>query len=547
MSVAPLHLESVTVTYPGAAAPAIDRVDLTVDEGELLLVIGTTGAGKSTLLRSTVGLVPHFSGGRLEGSVRVCGRDTRDHPPRDLADVVGFVGQDPAGTFVADVVEDELAYTMENLGIAPAAMRRRVEEVLDLLSLHELRDRRLDSLSGGQQQRVAIGAVLTAAPRLLVLDEPTSALDPAGAEEVLAALHRLCHDVGLTVVMAEHRLERVVHLADRIATIDGAGHLVVADPPTAMAAAPVAPPVVRLGRALGWTPLPLSIRDARRRAAPLRDRLPSRPAPVTAATDIDATDLGTGAPTATARNLRVELGAVRALRDVDLELRSGEVVALMGRNGAGKSTLLSVLAGARRPTAGTVRIGGIAPDTLSGRALVARVGLVPQDPGALLYASTVAEELALADEEGGLARGTTAATARRLGLEVEGGVHPLELSDGQRLLLAGAVVIAHDPALLLLDEPTRGVDETSKALLARIVAERAAAGRTVVLATHDVELAAVCATRAIVLADGEVIADGPAAEVTCHSATFAPQVARIMAPGEWRTVAEVVDAVGAIP
>ena len=240
----------------------------------LCLVVGTTGSGKSTLLRAVNGLVPRFSGGTLQGRVWVDGRSTEEVPPRELADVVGLVGQDPAAGFVTDVVEDELAYVMENLGVAPDVMRRRVEDVLDLLGLHELRNRPLGALSGGQQQRVAIGSVLTAGPRILVLDEPTSALDPAAAEEVLAALTRLVHDLGITVLLAEHRLERVVQYADRVVLVGGAGRpVVVGEPAEILAGAPVVPPVVELGRLAGWSPLPLSVRDARRAAADLRARL----------------------------------------------------------------------------------------------------------------------------------------------------------------------------------------------------------------------------------------------------------------------------------
>jgi energy-coupling factor transport system ATP-binding protein len=201
-----ITFEQVSVRYAGAPRPVLQEVDLTIGEGELALVVGRTGSGKTTLLRAINGLVPHFSGGTMSGHVVVDGRDTRHHRPRDLADVVGYVGQDPLSGFVTDVVEDELAYGMESLGLPADVMRKRVEETLDLLGLADLRQRPLASLSGGQQQRVAIGSVLTTHPRVLVLDEPTSALDPVAAEEVLATLQRLVHDLGLTVVLAEHRL-----------------------------------------------------------------------------------------------------------------------------------------------------------------------------------------------------------------------------------------------------------------------------------------------------------------------------------------------------
>jgi len=208
-----IRFSEVSFTYSGVPTPTLDRVDLTIDEGELCLVVGRTGSGKSTLLRAINGLVPHFTGGHLSGRVTVDGRSTRDFPPRELAEVVGVVGQDPASSFVTDTVEDELAYTMENLGIAPEAMRRRVEDTLDLLGLHELRHRPLTSLSGGQQQRAAIGAVLCASPRVLVLDEPTSALDPNSRARVAALLQAWKKD--RIVITTSHDPE-LIRQADEI-------------------------------------------------------------------------------------------------------------------------------------------------------------------------------------------------------------------------------------------------------------------------------------------------------------------------------------------
>ena len=218
-----IEFDHVSVTYADARRPAIRDVCLAIDEGELALVVGRTGVGKSTLLGAINGLVPHFTGGTLAGRVTVDGRDTRTHRPRELADVVGVVGQDPLSGFVTDTVEEELAYGMEQLAVPPEVMRKRVEETLDLLGIADLRDRPLFQLSGGQQQRVAIGSVMTAHPRVLVLDEPTSALDPNAAEEVLAAVTRLVHDLGVTVVLAEHRLERVVQYADRVIEVGADG------------------------------------------------------------------------------------------------------------------------------------------------------------------------------------------------------------------------------------------------------------------------------------------------------------------------------------
>ncbi|MEV8085987.1 ABC transporter ATP-binding protein [Streptomyces nigra] len=560
-----IRFENVSVTYDGAAGPTVRGVDFEVPEGELVLLVGPSGVGKSTVLGAVSGLVPHFTGGTLSGRVTVAGRDTRTHKPRELADVVGTVGQDPLSHFVTDTVEEELAYGMESLGLAPDVMRRRVEETLDLLGLAELRDRSISTLSGGQRQRVAIGSVLTPHPRVLVLDEPTSALDPAAAEEVLAVLQRLVHDLGTTVLMAEHRLERVVQYADRVVLMPSPGEPpVLGEPAEIMAMSPVYPPVVALGRLAGWAPLPLTVRDARRRAADLRRRLGDHTAPpVPAPSETPAPPVprtGTGrrwfgrsraraeaaAPVssyaAEVRALAVTRDRVRALRGVDLTVSPGETLALMGRNGAGKSTLLNALVGLVTPSSGTVLTGGSVPHRTPPRDLVRRVGLVPQEPRDLLYADTVAGECAAADADAEAEAGTCRALLSALLPGVPDDLHPRDLSEGQRLTLALAVVLTARPPLLLLDEPTRGLDYAAKAHLVALLRDLAARGHAIVLATHDVELAAELAHRVVLLAEGEVIADGPTAEVVVSSPSFAPQVAKILAPRRWLTVAQVEEA-----
>ncbi|MCX5047826.1 MULTISPECIES: ABC transporter ATP-binding protein [unclassified Streptomyces] len=611
-----IRFEDVSVTYDGAAEPTVRGVDFEVPEGELVLLVGPSGAGKSTVLGTVSGLVPHFTGGTLRGRVTVAGRDTRTHKPRELADVVGTVGQDPLSHFVTDTVEDELAYGMESLGLAPDVMRRRVEESLDLLGLADLRDRPIATLSGGQQQRVAIGSVLTPHPRVLVLDEPTSALDPAAAEEVLAVLQRLVHDLGTTVLLAEHRLERVIQYADLVAVLPAPGVApVLGTPAEMMAVSPVYPPVVALGRLAGWTPLPLTVRDARRRAGGLRERLaeqrrtqtptdgptqgasPADDSPrqevraaddsptqgtsaadslrqevrtadgptqevTTAAAEKDADPpwwswpfparrrtssrtavaSPTPAPTAEVRALAVRRDRVDALRHVDLTVTPGETIALMGRNGAGKSTLLNTLVGLVEPSAGTVRVGGAVPHRTAPPDLVRRVGLVPQEPRDLLYADTVAGECAAADRDARAEPGACRSLVSELLPGITDDVHPRDLSEGQRLTLALAVVLTARPPLLLLDEPTRGLDYAAKARLVTVLRALAAEGHTIVLATHDVELAAELAHRVVLLADGEVIADGPTADVVVSSPSFAPQITKILAPQKWLTVSQVREA-----
>jgi len=515
-----ITFDGVSVTYADADKPAIAGVDLLVPEGELCLVVGETGSGKSTLLRCINGLVPHFTGGRLTGRVVVAGRDTADHPPRELADVVGFVGQVPQSGFVTDVVEDELAYAMESLGRRPDVMRRRVEETLDLLGLADVRDRPLLSLSAGQQQRVAIGAVLTAQPQVLVLDEPTSALDPSAAEDVLATLTRLVHDLGLTVVVAEHRLERVVQYADSVVALWPGRPVVHGAPADVLAIAPVRPPVIELAQLAQWHPLPLSVRDARRRADGLRSKLAHLPPPPRRVRP-------TGEVVVTARGVTAAYGDVWALRGVDVTLRAGEITALMGRNGAGKSTLLRLFAGLQVPRGGTLSLPGEHP-----------VALVPQEPADLLWAPTVAAECADADRDSGAASGETLALLSRLAPEIEPATHPRDLSEGQRLMLCLAVMLVGRPRVVALDEPTRGLDYGAKQRLVELLRQLSGAGTSVVLATHDVELVAEVADRVVILAEGEVVADGDAGDVVTSSPAFAPQVAKVLAPLPVLTVAE---------
>ncbi|MEU4767526.1 ATP-binding cassette domain-containing protein [Actinosynnema sp. NPDC023794] len=531
-----IRFENVSVTYRDADAPALAAVDLHVPEGELCLVVGRTGSGKSTLLRAVNGLVPHFTGGTLTGRVLVAGRDTRTHPPRELADVVGMVAQDPQAGFVTDSVEEELAYSMESLALAQPVMRKRVEETLDLLGLADLRRRPLATLSGGQQQRVAVGAALTAHPRVLVLDEPTSALDPGAAEDVLAALHRLVHDLGMTVLIAEHRLERVAQYADRVVWLPGGGLPPVAgEPGPVLADAPVAPPVVRLGQLAGWEPVPVSIRDARRLAAPLRERLPEPPV----ATPPRPAEL------VHARDLRVRYSTVDALRGVSLSVGAGERVAVMGRNGSGKSSLLWAVQGTGKRSGGEVAVDGVDPATLKPGPRRKAIGLVPQQPGDLLYLHTVGGECAQADRESGKVEGTCRDFLDRLAPGIPDDRHPRDLSEGQRLALVLAVALTPSPRALLLDEPTRGLDYPAKTRLAAALRDLADDGHAIVLATHDVEFVAEYASRVVVLAEGEVVADGPTAEVVTASPVFSPQVAKVLAPAPWLTVADVRAALAA--
>ncbi|MGB6894368.1 MAG: ATP-binding cassette domain-containing protein [Dehalococcoidia bacterium] len=526
-----IAIEGLSFAYPGAPAPVLREVSLSIAEGEAVLVVGPSGSGKSTLLRCLNGLIPHFHGGAFRGRVVVDGQDTLKSQPRDLARSVGMVFQDPESQSVADVVEDEMAFGMENLGVPRLTMRKRVEEVLDVLGIGGLRRRRLDTLSGGELQRVAIGSVLTMQPRVLVLDEPTSQLDPQAAEEVLTAVQRLNVDLGLTVIIAEHRLERVVQYVDRVLYLPGDGSLASYDVREAMERLPLAPPVARLGRALGWSPVPLSVREGRRFVT-------SRPEPLP---EDEGDAPAGGEPAVVLEDVCLSYGGPDVVRHVHLRAHRGQVLALMGRNGAGKTTLLRSVVGLLRPRRGVVRVlGREVTDSQTGE-LAREVALVPQDPASVLFHDSVEEEVSYTLRSTGRAGSVEEALGEwdLMDLRRE---HPRDLSAGERERAALATMLAGEPAVLLLDEPTRGMDYGTKELLVANLRRRCARGCAVVLASHDVELAARCAQRVALLAEGELVAEGPTRHVLTESLTFSTQVNKLFG-GRFLTVEDVLQAV----
>ncbi|ADB52216.1 ABC transporter ATP-binding protein [Conexibacter woesei] len=532
-----LALERVTYSYPGAAAPALRDVTLTIGDGEFVVLAGRSGGGKSTLLRAANGLVPHFHGGEIEGELRVAGFDVRTHGPGQLATAVGSLFQDPETQVVMGTVRSELAFPLENRGEPAAAVARGVEEAALALGVAHLLERPTHELSGGELQRVALGAALAGRPRLVLLDEPTSQLDPVAGDELIGLLRRLNEEWGTTIILAEHRLERCLASADRVlALVDGG--LACDGPPrdflawAADAAPALETPGARLIARAGLTPPPVGVKQARatlRAAGALEDREPhereqfppTRERTGHANSPPQTPSATAGGPARAIARLRGRSGSERALsfknvwfearegatilRAIDLALAPGERVALMGRNGAGKSTLLRHAAGLAQPTRGKVDAAG-------------RVALLLQNPNDYLVHERVGDE-APADA---LAAAGLAAFADR---------HPRDLSGGERQRLALAIVLGGEedpPAVLCLDEPTRGMDRAHKADLAVLLARFAATGTALLVATHDPEFAAAFAERVVLLGDGRPIADGPASEVLSGGWYFATETARIL-------------------
>jgi energy-coupling factor transport system ATP-binding protein len=528
-----IHFDHLTYTYPGSSDPALDDVTLDVQEGEFVLVSGASGTGKSTLLRCLNGLVPHFTGGTVGGRVSVADHDPVDEGPQTLSQVVGFVFQDPEGQFVVDRVEDEIAFALENAAVPPPEMRLRVEEALHVMDLTALRNRRLDTLSGGEKQKVAIAAALALRPRILALDEPTSQLDPQSAEEVLQALVRLNQDLGLTIVLAEHRLERVLPYVDRLIFLSSPEHRVLSGPVRHMLSkVDLAPPLVALGKALEWDPLPLTVKEGRRFAAQIQPESAQSPSPRS-----EPQPSGRDAQIEI-RNLHFAYNGKPVLRGIDLHIAPGELVALMGRNGSGKTTLLKCVVGLLHPDSGKIEMRG---ESLVGEKtadICQNVGYLPQEPCDLLFADTVGDELDITLRNHNLLERPPIAPDDllvRLALQDVKTRYPRDLSAGQRQRVALGAVTVTKPRLLLLDEPTRGLDYQAKRELVRLLREWQGEGASILLVTHDVELVAQAADRVVLLSQGEVIAD-EAPERLTTSALFAPQVARLFPGTGWLTI-----------
>lgn len=539
-----IRFHHVTYSYPESREPALRDVSLRLPEAVLALVVGPSGAGKSTLLRCVNGLVPHFSGGQLEGTITVGGLDPVQAGPQVMSRHVGFVFQDPEAQFVMGQVEDEIAFALENAALPRPDMRVRVEEALHLMDLTPLRGRRLETLSGGERQRVAIAAALALRPRVLVLDEPTSQLDPQSAQDVLHSLVRLNNDLGLTVLLAEHRLERVLPFADTLVYLPHSGGGVLSGPPRdILQHMERVPPLVTLGKALKWDPLPLTVKEGLRFSQERREgsgvpKRPHRPEP-------------SGLPCLQVRDVEVAYEGQLALRGLDLDVWPGEIAALMGRNGAGKTTLLRSMVGLVRPRHGTVRVAGqdIAGHDVADVCL--QVGYLPQDPNALLFADTVLEEFMttlrnhrahlrsrrlddLPLEPQGL--------LERLGLAHKAGAYPRDLSAGERQRVALGAIAVTRPKVLLLDEPTRGLDYRAKEELLRLLRGWRDEGMAILLVTHDVELAAAAADRVVLMGQGRIIADGAPAQILGASPLFAPQTARLFPGTGWLTPEDVLSA-----
>lgn len=512
--------------FPRSSAPVVQGIDLSLQPGEFVVLAGPPGAGKTTLCHCLAGVIPHFVHGDYDGQVLVGGQSLSDLRLPQVAGLLGYVLQVPTNQLFHLSVYEDVAFGPENLGLPPAAVRTRVEHALRAVGIAHLAHRAPHTLSGGEQQRAVLASMLALDPQLWLLDQPVAALDPVGRAEVYEVIQRL-RETGRTILVVEERLNEVAALASRVVLLE-AGRITADAPPSVFFADPAV-----LGRGLR---LPLAIQLYHL----LRARgieLPSVPltpaqlaqqvrwavrAPVaTAAGALNGrgSALARGvAPIASLRALKHRYrNGTLALRGLDLDLYPGECVAIIGQNGAGKTTLAKHLIGLLRPTAGEVRVLGKDTRSLTTAQVARHVGYLFQDPDYQIFCPSVVEEAAF----GLQARGVPAVEARRramrelerVGLADLADAHPYRLSRGQRQLLALASVLACEPALLVVDEPSTGLDYyQTRRIMEHLDAYRAG-GRSVVLITHDIEMVARYAQRCVVLKEGRVLAEAPVEEL----------------------------------
>lgn len=512
-----ISLKNFTFGYR-ADEPILHRVNLDVADASFVLVCGATGSGKSTLLKALVGLVPHFSGGMASGTRLVNGNDVSLAMPHETAHLIGFVNQQPEGAFVADTVIEELAFALEQLAINRDEMIARVEQALVATGLSDLRDRRLVELSGGQQQRVAIAAALSAGQKILVLDEPTSALDPVAATELLEFIHNLCRTQNLTAIIAEHRIERLVNLVDQVVVVNTDGSVSSGDPQSQLQRFKFVPPLIELGQRLEWQPLSLVVEEAAARFAKETIGEPKK-----------ITHLAVGDASIEARSVTVDYSNVRAVNDVSFSARIGEVIAIVGENGSGKTSLLWALQGGKKLSAGSVLISQQNLEPLSAAERLAKIAMVPQQASDLLFMPSLAEEFAESDQIASVPPGSTASLFERFGSRLDPATHPRDLSSGQQLALVLAIQLVKEAAVVLLDEPTRGLDYAAKKQVAGVLRQLAANQKTLVFASHDVEFIAQTADRVIELSAGKIVNDSAVEEALGYRANshLASQIAQI--------------------
>lgn len=545
-----IEMECVSFSYGTAAdgAYALKDIDLSVEEGTFVGLIGPSGAGKSTLASAITGAIPHHYRGRLFGSTLVAGLDTCEASLTDIAKVAGSVLQDIDAQMVASVVEDELLFGLENFGIDHREIEGRIASALDAVGIADLRHREIATLSGGQKQKVAIAAILAMAPRVIVMDEPTSALDPASARDVFEVLRRAKELTGMTVILIEQTVALLAEYCDRVVVIDQ-GRIALDGTPTDVfshgenlrAIGVDTPRTVRISNSLAEAGLApndspaLTLDGAESLVAGILAPGLSESSPIVPRTLGDRPDARN---TVDERPIIVDVAGAAysygtgqaGIEGINLTVRAGEILAVVGQNGAGKTTFTKLLNGLIKPSAGVVRIAGLDTRATPVSVLASHAATLFQNPDRQLCRNTVVEEISFGLELQGVAAETARERARHVAATfgLPENASPFNLSRGQRQMVALASVVALEPELIILDEPTSGLDYRECMTVMETVRQRALDGAAVVMVCHDMEVVSDFADTLAVMTEGRLIEVGPSREVFANDALLAH--ARIAAP-----------------
>lgn len=549
-----IEFKDFSFYYPNCEIPSLDKINVRIDEGEFLVITGPSGGGKSTFLRSINGLIPNFYGGKISGEVLVKGKNVSKTPTNQMSEIVGMVFQDPENQLVSNQVEREIAFGMENLCFSKEIMKKRIEESLDAVNISRLRNKTIHELSGGQKQKVAIASALATHPEILLLDEPTSELDPGSAESVLNVIEKINDELGLTIILVEHRLERVIHHVDRMLMIDS-GKILYDGSPRKLKSNNVKdwkvgmPPVTRLAmnfqKEIVNNGIPLTVKEAR---LSLKEVLTNPKNKVT----WEKKESSKRVTLSMDKVFFSYDGEKDVLKDISFNVFEGDMIALMGKNASGKTTLVKLMNGLIKPRKGKILLFGKKISDYPLEELIQKVGIVFQDPNLHLFNDTVQKEVEFVlrnlkvDEN--LIKKKTEEILKYFKIYQYKDSYPHDLSGGERQRVALASVLVSDPEILILDEPTRGMDYYLKRELISYLREKA---KTVIMITHDIETAAEFSDRVILLSEGNIISDGGKRDVLSKALLFSPQINRLIQPyakfgipDDTLTVEEALEVIG---
>ncbi|MBN1216945.1 MAG: energy-coupling factor ABC transporter ATP-binding protein [Candidatus Lokiarchaeota archaeon] len=535
-----IKIEDLSFTYNQSSNQILNNISLEINDGEFILITGPSGSGKTTLIRLFNGLIPYFYGGKISGKVNIQSLNLFKTETRQLAKKVGFVFQNPDNQLFMNEVESEIAFGLENLNLPVNTIKKRVEETLDSIGIAHLRRRTIGELSGGEKQKVAIASILAMNPEVIVLDEPTAELDPKSAEDILMLIQKLNDELGLTIILIEHRLDRVIQFVDRMIIIEK-GKILKDGPPKILFKENLSkigitiPPIIKLCNILEIDKIPLTVKESREI---LSDFINNIKYPIENIEDenkntnyFDQSDK---------KKLLVELSNIsfnyeknnRVLNNINLRMYEGEFIAIMGRNGSGKTTLLKLINGLLKPGRGKINIENNTIEKSSVAELAQKIGYIFQNPANQFYHDTVEDEITYIlnnlKYDSNKAKVLLDNILEQFDLEKYRKVYPRYLSVGEQQKLALASVLVTNPKILLLDEPTHGMDYKQKTIFFSYLNAYCKKGNLVILITHDVESVAEYSDRVVLLAEGRIIVDDVKKNVLSNALLFSPQVNRLV-------------------